>query len=192
MGTTETPRHLEDITRCLRELEGGDRSAVGRAFPYVYEELRALASAIFHRHPGNQTLQPTVLVHEAYMRLAKAGGEGWVDRQHFYNVAAMAMRQLLTDHARGKHAAKRGGRCQRVELDQRSRLGGPDEGLDLVALDDALSRLAELDPRQARIVELRFLAGLTVEETAQALGISESTVYVDWQMARNWLSRELA
>ncbi len=180
-----------EVTQILDAMRSGDRDAVARLLPMVYDELRALAGSFFGRQPGHHTLQPTALVHEAYMRLANQEEPAWQDRRHFFNVAAMAMRQLLTDHARRKKSIKRGGELGKVTLDE-AVAPLTDCDIDLVALDDVLTRLAKLDERQARIVELRFLAGLTVEETAAVLEISPRTVKLDWQMARAWLRRELS
>jgi RNA polymerase sigma factor (TIGR02999 family) len=178
------------ITQLLDAANRGDRVAVDRLLPLVYQELRALAGSFFGRQRPDHTLQPTALVHEAYLRLADQTNPLWQDRRHFFNVAAMAMRQLLTDHARRQKSLKHGGGLARVTLDEAIAPSSLGE-IDLVALDEALSKLAELDERQSRIVEIRFLAGLTVEETADVLGVSPRTVKLDWQMAKAWLRREL-
>ena len=170
----------------------GRTPPVNDLFADVYDQLRRMARGAFQGREAGFTLQPTALVNECYMRLAKLEGDHLVDRDHFLAVAATAMRQLLADHARRKFSLKRGGGQVRVGLDQVSGLGHPDTGLDLGALDEALTKLSELDARQARIVELRFLAGLSVTETARLLGISERTLYLDWEMARSWLSRRLS
>jgi len=182
----------DEITRYLRNLEQGEQGAMDELLPRVYDDLRALARGLFEARRKDITLQPTALVHECYMRLVKKDEPDWEDRRHFFNVAALAMRQLLASHARQHFAAKRGGVHERVVLDPETNLGKETDGVDIVALDDALTRLAGVNQRQARVVELRFLAGLSVEETADVLAVSERTVYVDWQMARAWLSRELA
>ena len=158
----------------------------------VYDELRRLAAATLNRQQqGITILQPTALVHELYLRLAKKSDGHWQDRTHFLAVAAKAMRQILIDHARKRNAAKRGGHWQRVTLSES--VGAPkDTDVDLICLNDALEKLTGLHERQAQIVELRFLAGLTVQEVARVLEVSEETVKVDWRMARAWLMKELS
>jgi RNA polymerase sigma factor (TIGR02999 family) len=180
-----------NVTRILADLAAGDRSDVERLLPHVYDELRALASSFFRQRQPNQTLQPTALVHEAFVKLVGSANQNWTSKKHFFDVAAMAMRQLLTDRARRVATEKRGGGAERVTLaeDATPITAGPE--IDIVALDEALAKLGSLDPRQARIVELRFLAGLSVEETADVLDISPRTVKFDWQMARSFLRREL-
>jgi RNA polymerase sigma factor (TIGR02999 family) len=178
-----------DVTRMLREWSAGDASAADRLLPVVYGELRRLAASCLRRERSGHTLQPTALVNEAWMRLA--GQEmAWQNRAHFLGVAAGAMRRILVDHARRRGAGKRGGSDVRVTLTESLAAGGGDE-VDLVRLDVALERLAALDARQARMVTMRFFAGLTVEETAEALGVSEKTVKLDWVAARAFLRREL-
>ena len=159
-----------------------------REFESCYRQLRSLAAAYLRRMPGSQTLQATALVHEAYLKLAKAE-QGFADDQHFVHTAAAAMRQILVDHARARHRIKRGGELARVTLDGLE-LSAPG-GVDVLALDDALTRLQQWDDRQAKIVELRFFVGLSVEEVASLMRISEKTVKRDWAMARAWLQREL-
>lgn len=181
----------EATTKVLADLAGGDATAAERLLPLVYAELRALAGR-YMRHPApGVTLQPTALVHEAYMRLAGVQEAQWEGRAHFMAVAAKAMRQLLVDHARRRQARKRGGGLHEVTLDE-ALLPDKRRNVELVALDDALQELNRLSPRQARIVELRFFGGLTIAETAAALGIGTTTVEDDFAMAKAWLSRELA
>lgn len=181
---------LDQVTRHLQELRGGDDSAAERLMPVVYAELRRMAGNLFRNQRASHTLQPTGLVHEAYLRLVR-GGERYEGRGHFLRVAAVAMRQLLVDYARERQRDKRGGDRDRVLLtpDAAQTDGGLE--LDLLALNEALTELAALDERQAKVVELRFLAGLTLEETAEALGVSERTVGYDWRMARYWLEKRL-
>jgi RNA polymerase sigma-70 factor (ECF subfamily) len=158
--------------------------------PIVYQELRRLAAGYLRRERPGQTLQPTALVHEAYLRLMKDRPGRWQNRAHFCAIAAHSMRQILIERARARGAAKRGGARQRITLDE-GLVAGTDRSIDLIALDEALQRLAEIDPEQARLVELRFFGGLTVEETAEAMGISPATVKRHWTVAKAWLTREL-
>ena len=179
-----------ETTRILSELRDGDPSAADRLMTVVYDRLRNLAGAAFRDQRADHTLQPTALVHEVFVRLVEPGRVEWNDRTHFFAVAARAMRMVLADHARRRGAAKRGGDRARVALEDFSAEGEPPL-LDLVDLDAALERLNELEPRHARIVELRFLSGLTVEEVATVLELSRTTVESDWRMARAWLARQL-
>jgi RNA polymerase sigma factor (TIGR02999 family) len=159
--------------------------------PVVYQELRRLAAAYLRRERPGQTLQPTALVHEAYLRLMKDRPDRWQNRAHFCAIAAHSMRQILIERARARGAQKRGGAQPRVTLDE-ALVAGAEPSVDLVALDQALARLEALDPEQARLVELRFFGGLTIEETAEAMNISPATVKRHWTVARAWLARELA
>ena len=164
----------------------------GSVFALVYDELRKLAASALRHERSDHTLQPTALVHEAYLRLADEPTARWENRSHFMAVAARAMRRILVDHARKHKAVKRGSGAVRLSLDDLERAAtSPSDAVDLVALDDALGRLANLDPRQARIVELRFFGGLSVEETAAVVDASARTVKRDWQLARAWLKREM-
>jgi RNA polymerase sigma factor (TIGR02999 family) len=172
-------------------VSGGDRQSLDSLLPVVYQELRRLAAAYIRNEKPGQTLQPTALVHEAYLRLMKDRPERWQNRAHFCAIAAHSMRQILIERARARNAQKRWGDKARVTLDEALVHGG-EQSVDLLALDSALERLAALDPEQARIVELRFFGGLTVEETAEALGVSPATVKRHWTVARAWLARELA
>lgn len=157
----------------------------------AYDELRSIAAGVLGRKSDGDTLQPTALVHELYLRLAKRNDCQWQDRAHFLATAAKAMRQILIDHARRKRADKRGGGWRRVTLSKTLDLA-PVIDMDLVTLDDALESLAQLHERQARIVELRFLAGMTIPEVAHVLEVSEKTVKDDWRMARAWLMQKLS
>jgi len=183
---------VDDVTRLLSDLKSGQAGAAERLLPMIYDELRSIAQRLFAAQPaGNRTIQPTILVHDVFMKLARKPDMEWESRAHFFAVAAKAMRELLVDHARKQRAAKRGGGWHRMTL---SGLGASesDEGMiDVLDLEDALRRLGEVDERQERIVELRFFAGLTVEEVARVLGISERTVLYDWRMARAWLRDHL-
>jgi RNA polymerase sigma factor (TIGR02999 family) len=180
-----------DVTRLLADWSNGDRRALDELLPLVYEELRHLANAYLRRERDGHTLQSTALVHEAFLRLVKQRDVQWRGRAHFFGIAAQMIRRILVDHARAQHAGKRGAGAVRLELDE-SIAVAQQRDLDLIALDDALGRLAVLDERQSRIVELRFFAGLSVEDTAELMGISTATVKREWASARAWLFREIA
>lgn len=180
-----------ETTRLLVDAGRGDPQAAARLLPVVYDELRALASRYFNRQRSDHTLQPTALVHEAFVKLVGASGAEWKDRAHFFAVAATAMRQILVNHARARNAAKRHGRRARLSIAELPIADGA-AGFDPIVIDAALNKLAELDARKARVVELRFFAGLAVEEVAEVLGVSRSTIEADWRLARAWLSKELA
>ena len=186
------PASGESPAQLLERATTGDAQAASRLMPLVYDELRRLAASYLRRERHGQTLQATALVHEAYVRLIGPGDRPWTGRTHFLAIAALSMRQVLVDRARRRGAAKRGGAAQRLTLDD-AMLAAPDPagGVDLVALDDALTRLEALDRQQARIVELRYFGGLTVEETADAIGISPATVKRHWTLARAFLKRAL-
>jgi RNA polymerase sigma-70 factor (ECF subfamily) len=167
-----------------------DRQSVDSLLPLVYQELRRLAASYLRRERPGQTLQPTALVNEAYLRLLKDRPDRWQNRAHFCAIAAHSMRQILIERARARHAQKRGGQRARATLDDALMAGG-ERSIDLLALDEALERLAAMDPEQARLIELRFFGGLTIEETAEAMDISPATVKRHWLVARAWLAREL-
>jgi len=178
------------ITDLLKEWSAGDRRALDRLTPLVYEELRHQATRYLRRERPGHTLQTTALIHEAYLRLIDAKDVNWQSRAHFFAIAANLMRRVLVEHARRRDSDKRGGSQVRVQLDEA--LAVADEtDVDLLAIDEALNRLTTIDPQQARVVELRFFSGLTVEETAAALGVSPKTVKRDWSVARAWLRREI-
>jgi RNA polymerase sigma factor (TIGR02999 family) len=179
-----------EVTALLVAWERGDDEALRRVAPLVYEELRAIAAAQLRGERREHTLQPTALVHEAYLRLAEQRRRHWKERRQFFAVAARLMRQILVDHARARGAAKRGGgEATRIEVTGVD-VAAP-EVFDVLPLDDALTRLAALQPRLAKVVELRFFGGLEVEETAELLACSPRTVKRDWALARAWLIREL-
>jgi RNA polymerase sigma factor (TIGR02999 family) len=167
-----------------------DQQSLDSLLPVVYQELRRLAANYLRRERPGQTLQPTGLVHEAYLRLMKDRPDRWQNRAHFCAIAAHSMRQILIERARARGALKRGGAQPRVTLDEALVAGG-EQSFDVLALDRALEDLAKLDPEQARLVELRFFGGLTVEETAEEMHISPATVKRHWAIARAWLAREL-
>ncbi len=178
-----------EVTQHLEQIKAGDQGAVGRLLPHVYDDLRAVAGRMF-RGEGQHTWQPTVLVHEVYMRLVDDDQQSYANRKHFFRVAAMAMRQLLIDHARERSAEKRGGGMERVTLDDQTP-APQTAGIDLVSLDEALEALSRLDERVSRTVELRILAGLSTREAAEVLDVSERTARNDWNMGRAWLDRRL-
>jgi RNA polymerase sigma factor (TIGR02999 family) len=179
-----------DVTRLLLDLTKGDSNAVNQLMPMVYDELRRIAGAHLRRERPGHTLQSTALVHEAYIRLIDQHNVEWRNRAHFFAIASRMIRRILVDHARGVHAAKRGAGAPKLSLDEA--LGVPDgRDLDLVALDDAMETLAKIDPDQVRLIELRYFAGLTIEEAAEVMKISPATVSREWNTARAWLLREL-
>jgi RNA polymerase sigma factor (TIGR02999 family) len=179
------------VTDLLTRWRAGDCRALDALLPLVYDELRRLARHYLRQERTDHTLQSTALVHEAYVRLVGQDAPRWQGRAHFYGVAARLMRQILVDHARSHGADKRGGHALRVTLDERL-AAGPGRDLDILALDEALSRLAALSVQQSRIVELRFFSGLSIEDTADVLDISPATVKRGWTAARAWLFREMS
>jgi RNA polymerase sigma factor (TIGR02999 family) len=179
-----------NITHLLKEWSAGDQRALDELTPLVYEELRHRAARYLRRERPNHTLQTTALIHEAYLRLVDAKDVQWQGRAHFFAIAANLMRRILVEHARRRNADKRGGSFIRVPLDEAVAVA-KEVDVDLLAIDEALDRLAAIDPQQARVIELRFFSGLSVEETAEALGVSPKTVKRDWSMARAWLRREI-
>jgi RNA polymerase sigma factor (TIGR02999 family) len=179
-----------DVTRLLSDWSNGDRHALDELLPLVYDELRHLANAYLKRERDGHTLQSTALVHEAFLRLVNQHDVQWQGRAHFFGIAAQMIRRILVDHARAQRAAKRGAGAVRIELGEELAVA-QQRDLDLIALDDALERLATMDGRQSRIVELRFFAGLSVEDTADVMGISTATVKREWSSARAWLFREV-
>ena len=180
-----------DVTALLKDWSSGDRQALERLMPLVYDELRKLAASYLRVERPDHTLQPTALVHEAFLRLVDQRSVDWANRAHFFGIAAQMMRRILVDHARKRHAAKRDASQYRVDTLVEDEPES-DQGPELLALDRALVGLEQLDPRQARIVELRFFAGLTVEETAEVVAISTATVKREWRTARAWLKREIS
>ncbi len=179
-----------DVTLLLQAWGGGDKQALDRLAPLVYRELRRIAGRMMAAERPNHTLQATALVNEAYVRLVDTQQVSWQDRAHFFALCARAMREILIDHARSRGSAKRGGGQIAIELDE-ALAEAPSPEANLLELDDALKRLAEIDPRKSQVVELRFFGGLNLEETAEALKVSTKTVQRDWDLARGWLYREL-
>lgn len=180
------------VTRLLLDWGKGDEAALNELMPLVYQELRKLASSYLRREKPGHTLQPTALIHEAYLRLVDQNSPQWESRAHFYAVAARLMRQILVDHARARIAAKRGGAGgQKIPLDEAPAIPTINNAAELLALDEALRKLASFDERKCRVIEMRSFAGMSVEETALALGISEPTVKRETRLAQSWLKREL-
>ena len=185
-------RSSPDVTALLRAWSEGDQAALDRLLPAVYAELHRQAERYMRAQPPGHTLQTTALVHEAYLRLVSREGAAWNGRAHFLGVAAKAMRSILVDHARARRRVKRGGGAEQVTLAGIEDSSGRGRDLDVLELDDALARLAALDPRKAALVELRYFGGLGIEEAAGSLGISSATAKREWRLARAWLQRELS
>lgn len=180
-----------EITQMLREWSEGKQEAFDELIPLVYEELHRQATRYLRRENRNHTIQTTALINEAYLRLVNQKGVAWESRTHFFAFAANAMRQVLVDYARTKNRQKRGGEMQKVDLDDALMVADSEKDVNLVALDEALTKLEKIDKRQAQVVELRYFSGLSLEETADVLYISRATAAREWTMARVWLHREL-
>ena len=185
---TSTPK---EITQLLIAWNQGDQRARDELTPIIYDELRRLARGYLRRERINHTLQPTALVHEAFLRLIDQSKVNWQNRAHFFGVAARLMRQILINHAEARRAAKRGGEAERVSLNDVDHFAVGQE-IDLIALNEALNNLERIDPQQGQIVELRYFSGLTIEEIAEVIGVSPATVKREWSTARAWLRRELS
>ncbi len=179
-----------EVTLLLKEIAKGNQDALTRLIPLIYDELRRIAARCMRRERQDHTLQPTALVHEAYLKLVGQHTANWESRAHFFAVAAQLMRRILIDHANRHLRAKRGGAEQKVSLDEVF-LFSEDKSAELLALDQSLARLAKIDPRQSRVVELRYFSGLMVEEVAKVLDVSEKTVKRDWSVAKAWLYADL-
>ena len=176
----------------LREWSGGKQEALDNLLPLVYDELHRQAARFLRKERPGHTLQTTALINEAYLKLIDRRDVEWESRTHFFAVAAQAMRRILVDYAKAKHREKRGGDNIKLSLDEVMLVAAEEKGVDLIALDEALDKLAKLDEQQARIVELKYFSGLSLEETADALHVSRATVARDWEAARAWLHRELS
>ena len=185
---SDAPRQ---VTQFLRQWAAGDADASARLMPLVYEELRRLARDYLRRERGDHTLQPTALVHEAYLRLVDAEGIAWEGRAHFFGIAARLMRRVLVDHARARNADKRGAGAPKVSLADAGDAAGPAAAVEIVALDGALEEFAKTYPRQSEVVELKFFGGLEAKEIAEVMKVSEKTVLRDWSFAKLWLFRAL-
>jgi RNA polymerase sigma factor (TIGR02999 family) len=187
----EKSQESHRVTELLREWTAGNSAAMDELLPFVYAELRRRAARYLRHERINHTLQPTALVHEAYLRLVDQQTVEWKDRGHFFAIAAQAMRRILVDHAKHKNRVKRGGPVADLQIDAELDVSTVGSNLDIEALDEAMSRLAKFDPQQERLVELRYFAGLSMEETAAAMNISRATAAREWQLAKAWLHREL-
>jgi RNA polymerase sigma-70 factor, ECF subfamily len=186
----QTPQSNQ-VTQLLLDWSHGDRAALDELMPLVYQELRKLAGAYLRSERPDHTLQPTALIHEAYLRMVGHDMPEWQSRAHFYGVAARLMRQILVEHARTRHAAKRGGDQQKISLDDAPQVFAQADAAALLTLDDALTKLAAFDERRSRILEMRSFGGMSVDETAQALGVSDTTVKREMRLAQAWIRREL-
>ncbi|MFY9611077.1 MAG: sigma-70 family RNA polymerase sigma factor [Blastocatellia bacterium] len=181
----------DQVSELLAAWSNGDQAALDKLMPLIYDELRQIAKRYMsHQAPGH-TLQTTALIHEAFLKLVHQPEKHWQSRAHFFGVAAQAMRHILVDYARSQQRAKRGGGLQEVSLDETA-VVFDERAAELIALDDALRRLADVDPRKSRVVEMRYFGGLSVGETSEALGVSPDTVMRDWRLAKTWLRRELS
>jgi RNA polymerase sigma factor (TIGR02999 family) len=189
---TAMEKNSHHVTELLRQWTDGNTAAMDELLPYIYDELRRRAARYLRRERINHTLQTTALVHEAYLKLVDQKAVQWKDRGHFFAVAAQAMRRILVDHAKHKNRAKRGGELPDIQLDSSIENAILESKVDIESLDEALSRLAVLDPDQERLVELRFFAGLSLEEAAAVMNISRATAAREWQVAKSWLHRELS
>jgi len=186
----ETSTSSQSVSQLLRRWTDGDLGALDQLLPLVYSELHRMARRHMGQQPSGHTLQTTALIHEAYLRLVGQEAKHWENRAHFFGVAAQAMRHILVDYARARHAAKRGGEARAVSVEEAAFVS-VERVEEMVALDDALAELARLSPRQSRVVELRYFGGLSVAETAEVLKVSSDTVTRDWNQAKAWLHREL-
>ncbi len=181
----------EEITQLLVQWGDGDQASLDKLMPLVYGELRQIAKRYMSRQDPGHTLQTTALIHEAFLKLVNQSEKQWQNRAHFFGVAAQAMRAILVDYARSRQYAKRGGGARTVALDEAATVS-EERAAELVALDEALEALAQIDPRKSRIVEMRYFGGLSAEETAEVLKVSPNTVLRDWRLAKTWLRRELS
>jgi RNA polymerase sigma factor (TIGR02999 family) len=189
MSEQQAPR---EITQMLIELTDGNEDVVNQILPHIYDELRRLAGSYLRRERADHTLQPTALVHEAYMKLIDQKRVKWQNRAHFFGIAAQVMRRILLDHARKHQAEKRGGEFEKLPIEEEILIVSHDKSAELIALDDALQELAKLDEQKARIVELRYFGGLSIEETAEVVGVSVPTINRQWRMAKAWLFSQLS
>ncbi len=181
----------QQITQLLNQWSNGDAEVLDDLMPLVYVELRRQASGYLRRERSNHTLQPTALINEAYLKLIDQRDVKWQNRAHFFAIAAQAMRRILVDYARERKREKRGGAAENLPLDEALTIVSQEKSVDLVALDEALNKLARFDERQAKVVELRYFSGLSIDETAEVLNVSNVTIRRDWNMAKAWLHQEI-
>ena len=181
----------QQITQLLKQWSNGDAEVLDDLMPLVYIELRRQASGYLRRERSDHTLQPTALINEAYLKLIDQRDVKWQNRAHFFAIAAQAMRRILVDYARERHREKRGGAAEDLPIDEALTIVSQEKSVDLVALDEALNKLATFDDRQAKVVELRYFSGLSIDETAEVLNVSNVTVRRDWNMAKAWLHQEI-
>ncbi|MBA4182404.1 MAG: sigma-70 family RNA polymerase sigma factor [Acidobacteria bacterium] len=187
----ENPENSPQITQLLKQWSDGKREVLESLMPLVYDELRRQASRFLIKERSNHTLQTTALINEAYLKLINQREVVWQNRAHFYAIAAQAMRRILVDYARQRQREKRGGKAEDLPLEEAISIVSQEKSVDLVALDNALTRLEKFDERQARVVELRYFSGLSLDETAEVLGVSNVTVRRDWNVAKAWLFQEI-
>jgi len=180
------------ITQMLMEWGEGNQDALDRLMPLVYDELRRQASSFIRKERSGHTLQTTALIHEAYIKLIDQTQVKWQNRSHFFAIASQAMRRILVDHARSRHREKRGGAAENLPIGNAFHLASAGKSVDLIALDEALKRLGEFDQRQVQVVELKYFSGMSIDETAEILGVSNATVRNDWNLAKAWLKREIS
>jgi RNA polymerase sigma factor (TIGR02999 family) len=188
---SECAQCVSEVSRLLRAWNGGDRKALDDLLPLVYDELHRQAHRFLRRERRNHTLQTTALINEAYLRLVEQNRVNWQNREHFFAISANLMRRILVNYANARQREKRGGSAERVDFDESILIVDDKTGVDLLSLDEALTRLGKIDKQQEQIVELRYFSGLTIEETAEALDVSPATIKRDWRMTKAWLHREL-
>lgn len=191
-GAMKDVMENHEVTELLIRWGSGDKAVLDRLVPLLYAELHRMAARYLRRERVDHTLQPTALINEAYLRLVDSSTVTWENRVHFFGIAARVMRRILVDHARQHQAGKRGGAVEKVPIDAANEPGSKQEDVNMVALDEALTRLAEVDPEQSKLVELRYFAGLTIEEAAEAMSMSLGTAKRRWTVARAWLRREMS
>ena len=184
-------QNAPEITQLLKDWSEGNQTALDKLMPLVYDELRRQASRYLRNERQGHTLQTTALIHEAYLKLIGINQIEWQNRNHFFAIASTAMRRILVDYARERKRDKRGGVAENLPLDEGLQISANEKSVDLIALDEALSRLAKLDERQAKVVELKYFSGLSIDEIAEVLGIANSTVRLDWNLAKAWLKQEI-